>query len=85
MGDMFFYENYLKAKNIKYSCIDVNPVFVNSAKQKGTEVKLMDILTEEIPKADYILIQGALYHSIPNENDFIKRMFVSANKQLIIS
>jgi hypothetical protein len=72
-------------KNIKYSCADVNPVFVNSAKQKGIDARLLDMLTDEIPKSDYILIQGALYHSIPNENAFVKKIFASADKQLIIS
>ena len=85
MGDMLFYEKYLKEKNIQYSCADVNPIFVNAAKRKGINAKLMDILKEDIPKADYILIQGALYHSIPDQTAFIKKLFDSANKQVIIS
>lgn len=85
MGDLYFYEKYLKGKNIKYSCADVNPVFVNRAKRKDIDAKLIDILKEDIPKADYILIQGALYHSIPDQAAFIQKLFNSANKQLVIS
>ena len=85
MGDLYFYEHYLKDKNIKYSCADVNPVFVNAAKAKNIDCSLMDILKDEIPKTDYILIQGSIYHSIPNQASLIKKLFNSANKQLIIS
>ncbi len=31
MGDLYFYEHYLKNKNINYSCADVNPIFVRAA------------------------------------------------------
>lgn len=85
MGDMFLYENYLKSKNINYSCADINPVFVEAAKERKINSRLIDMLTEEIPKSDYILLQGALYHSIPNQNEFIRKLLNSANKQLIIS
>ncbi len=85
MGDLYFYEHYLKNKNIQYSCADVNPIFVNDAKQKNINSILIDILKDELPKSDYILIQGALYHGIPNQHDLIAKLLASANKQLIIS
>ncbi len=85
MGDLHLYENYLKNKNLHYSCADVNPVFVKAAKAKKVNAQLLDILTDEIPKVDYILIQGAIYHAIPNEVELIKKLLNSANKQLIIS
>jgi hypothetical protein len=85
MGDMYFYENYLRKKNISYSCADVNPIFVNAARKKKVNSILLDILTDEIPKSDYILIQGSLYHAIPNHKELIKKLFAAAGKQLIIS
>lgn len=85
MGDLYFYENYLKKKRIDYTCADINPVFVNAAKQKGVKVVLLDILKEEIPKSDFILIQGSLYHSIPHQKELIKKLLASTGKQLIIS
>src|SRR4051812_26315713 len=54
MGDLLFYEKYLKTKNIRYSCADINPVFVNAAKRKGINAKLIDILKEDLPQSDYI-------------------------------
>jgi hypothetical protein len=85
MGDLYFYEHYLQKKNIQYSCADVNPVFVKAARSKSIDSRLMDMLMDEIPKSDYILIQGALYHSIPNQVEFIGKLLNSTNKQLIIS
>jgi len=85
MGDLYFYENYLKKKNIQYSCVDVNPVFVKAAKAKNIDVRSLDILKEEIPSSDYILIQGSLYHCIPDQAAFVKKLLNSANKQVIIS
>lgn len=85
MGDLYFYENYLKKKSIDYTCADINPVFVNAAKQKGVKVVLLDILKEEIPKSDFILIQGSLYHGIPHQKGLIKKLLASTGKQLIIS
>ena len=85
MGDLYLYENYLKNKNIQYSCADINPVFVKAARSKNVDSHLIDILKDEIPKSDYILIQGAIYHAIPNELGLIDKLLNSAAKQLIIS
>lgn len=85
MGDLYFYENYLEKKNIKYSCADINPVFVNAAMEKGINARIIDMLKDEIPSSDYILLQGALYHSIPNQAEFIQKLLSSSRKQLIIS
>ncbi len=85
MGDLYFYENFLKKKNIDYSCADVNPVFVNAAKKNGIKAMQIDILKDEIPKSDYILIQGSLYHSIPHQKELIKKLLASTGKELIIS
>jgi hypothetical protein len=85
MGDLYFYENYLKNKNIKYSCADINPIFVQKAKAKNIHAGVINMLKDEIPKSDYILLQGALYHSIPDQEKFITKLFNSVNKQLIIS
>lgn len=85
MGDLYFYEQYLQKKKIQYSCADVNPVFVKSAQAKNIDTRLLDMLKDDIPQSDYILIQGALYHSIPDQSAFIKKLLNCTNKQLIIS
>lgn len=85
MGDLYFYENYLHKKNIRYSCADINPVFVKVAVQKKINAQLINMLTDAIPESDYLLLQGALYHSIPNQKEFIKKLLNSSKRKLIIS
>jgi len=85
MGDMYFYNHYLKNKNINYSCADASPVFVNAAKTKNIKSVLIDVIKDEIPKSDYILIQCGLMYVIPHHKEVIKKALRSCNKQLIIS
>jgi hypothetical protein len=85
MGDAFFYQHYLQKKNIKYKCADINPVFVKAAKKKGLDAQLLDVYSDPIPKADYILMQASLYHFIPGEKKIIDKLLAAANKALIIS
>lgn len=85
MGDACFYQEYLKGKQVKYSCADINPVFVNAAKRKGLNASLIDISKDEIPASDFILMQAALYHFIPNEKQIIQKLLDACRKAVIIS
>ena len=85
MGDLYFYAHYLKNKNIKYSCADANLAFVNAAQGKGIDCILLDVIKDEIPKSDYILIQCGIMYVIPHHVEVIKKLLHSTNKQLIIS
>jgi hypothetical protein len=85
MGDAFFYQHYLQKKNINYKCADINPVFVKAAKRKGLDAQLLDVYSDPIPKADYILMQASLYHFIPDEKQIINKLLDACSKSLIIS
>jgi hypothetical protein len=85
MGDAFFYHRYLKAKNIRYACGDINPVFVNAALVKGLDARLLNVFSDEIPKTDYILMQASLSYFIPQEASVIMKLLNAANKRLIIA
>jgi hypothetical protein len=85
MGDAFFYRKYLAQKKINYQCCDINPVFVKAAKSKGLTSFLTDISRDEIPKADYVLMQGSLCYFIPNQIKIIQKLLDACNKEVIIS
>jgi hypothetical protein len=85
MGDAFFYLNYLKDKKLNYSCADINPVFIKAAKRKGLNPIVLDVFKDPIPQSDYILMQGSLYHFIPEEKFILGKLLNACNKQLIIS
>jgi len=63
-GDGYLYECFLKKKNILYSGLDINPVFVSTAKRKGMPFFLHDLTKEAIPLSDYVIIQAS-FRSTP--------------------
>lgn len=85
MGDAWLYRHYLAGKNIGYRCADVNPVFVKAALEMGLPAQLLNMITDPIPAADHILLQGSLYHFIPHEQQMIGRLLEACRKSLIIS
>lgn len=85
MGDARLYLDYLKKKNVNYSCGDVNPHFVNAARRKGIDAVEMNLMTETPPQSDYILLHASLSYFIPNEEKLIAKLFSACNKELIIS
>jgi hypothetical protein len=84
-GDGYLYEHYLKKKNVKYTGLDINPGFVKVAKSKQIPFVIHDLFTEDIPKADYIIIQASLYQFIPQEDMIIQKLLNAAGRTLIIS
>ncbi len=85
MGDAYFYHNYLAKKNVRYSCGDINPAFVNSAKQKGLNASLLNVFNDAIPKADYILMHASLSYFIPQEASIVLKLLASAGKKVILA
>lgn len=76
---------YLRMKNIHYIGIDFNSIFIKNAQKKGIDCRMINIKHEEIPKADFIIIQGSLYQFIPDHISILEKLFYSANRALIIA
>jgi len=68
-----------------YLGIDINHIFVKSAKKKGIEVKKGDILDIEWPETDCIILMGSLYQFYPNHDSLVKKMLNHASKKVILS
>ena len=68
-----------------YRGLDINPVFVASARKKGLDVTLSDIRDGEIPVAECILIHNSLYQFYPGHEALINKALTSASKKVIIS
>lgn len=84
-GDATLYSLFLKKKKVIYKGIDINPYFIKSAEKKEIKVDYLNILEEEIPKADYIVVQASLYQFIPNQREIMKKLLSSTRKRFIIS
>jgi hypothetical protein len=85
MGDAYLYTKYLRKKNVHYLGLDINPIFVRLAIKKNIPAKVHNILNDEIPPAEIILMQGSLYQFIPEERKVISKMLCSATKKVLIS
>ena len=83
-GDCQIYP-LLKRKGCDYIGLDINPSFVQWGRDKGIEVRLWDVEAMDIPEADVICIQSALYHFIPHDKKLLERMLSKARKRVIIS
>jgi SAM-dependent methyltransferase len=85
-GDCALYKIAFKGnKKIQYKGIDINEVFIREARNKNIDVTFCDVMINEIPKADYVVLQGSLYQFHPNCEMILRKLFDSANKKLIIS
>ena len=85
MGDAYFYQNYLRKKNVKYACCDINPVFVRRAKKLGVKSSLVNLFTDKIPMTDYVLMHASLSYFIPQEASIVLKLLSATRKRLIIA
>src|SRR4051812_18583557 len=54
-GPPFFYERYLRSRNIDYCGVDFNDKFVNALKRLGARAERLDLRNAEaLPRADYV-------------------------------
>lgn len=83
-GDAFLYAKYLAKKNVKYRGIDVNAHFDSHNKALGVDFQLGDVFFDDIPDADYIIIQGSLYQFEPFCAEVVRKLLVKARVKLII-
>ena len=82
-GDAILY-SFLKSKNIDYLGLDANQPFVNSSLKRNIRIKLADARYDEIPGADYIVLQRSLYQ-FKNPVALVNKLRVSARKAVVIS
>ncbi|HVU36853.1 MAG TPA: methionine biosynthesis protein MetW [Opitutales bacterium] len=85
MGDGRLYRDYLQAKGVDYLGLDINESFVRHAQKHGVPARVFDMNADPLPPADFVVMQGSLYHFIPNEREILEKLLAAARKTLIIS
>jgi hypothetical protein len=83
-GDCMIY-NFLKNKGVDYLGLDFNDTFVRWAGRRNIDARLFDILKDELPSADYVLMQAGLYQFAPDYEEVLGRLYRAARKYLIVS
>lgn len=85
-GPGILYGRYLRAKNISYTGVDLNPVFIKQVIAYGAMGTVQDVRTiAAFPSADFVIMQASLYHFLPDAAPILKRMLMAAKKSLIIT
>ncbi|MFH0732354.1 MAG: glycosyltransferase [Candidatus Omnitrophota bacterium] len=84
-GDGYLYYDFLKPKNIEYTGLDINVAFILDAQSKKVNVRLFDVKSDPLPKAEYIVMQASLCQFIPDQNIILEKLLNSATKAVIIS
>lgn len=85
-GPATLYHRFLRAKNVRYTGLDVSPSFIDALNKRGGRGILWDLRSDKpLPRADYIVIQGALYFFLPDPSPLIERMLAAADKEIIVA
>jgi trans-aconitate methyltransferase len=85
-GPATLYHRFLRHKSVRYTGLDLSPFFINALNKHGGNGLLWDLRSEKpLPRADYIVIQGALYFFLPDPSALLDRMLAAATKQVIIA
>lgn len=85
-GPAMLYHRYLKQKSIHYTGLDISPYFIDALNKRGGHGLLWDLRSAKpLPRADYLVIQGALYFFLPDPSPLIERMLAAVTKQVFIA
>ncbi len=69
----------------KYKGIDVNHRFLRFAQKRGHDVASVNVLEDDWPSAECVVIMASLYQFIPQHEIIIEKALRSATQRVIIS
>jgi SAM-dependent methyltransferase len=85
-GPARIYHRHLKRKGVKYYGLDINKKFISTLVRAGADGEVWDLRSKrELPRADYVVMQAALYHFLPDAAAIVDRMLCAARKRVIIA
>ncbi|MFY9555186.1 MAG: methionine biosynthesis protein MetW [Blastocatellia bacterium] len=85
-GPARLYHRYLRAKDVKYKGLDINPRFIDRLTRSGGSGQVWDLRSDRpLPEADYVIMQASLYHFLPDASPVVDRMLQAAGKRVIIA
>ncbi|MBN2328152.1 MAG: hypothetical protein JXR73_13455 [Candidatus Omnitrophica bacterium] len=84
-GDCSLYRYGLTNKGVEYRAYDLNPRFAAWAKKQGISMRRIDLRTEDVPPADFVVMLSALYQFIPDERIILEKLIRSVKRQVILT
>jgi hypothetical protein len=83
-GDCALYTRALKDR-ISYTGIDINPSFIKNANKLSVNMLPLDIMNDNLPGSDYVIMQASLYQFIPFHKQIVDKLLDSASSKVIMS
>lgn len=85
-GPPVLYRTYLRAKDVDYLGIDINEGFLRKVERSGGRALRCDLRTlGPLPRGDFVVMQGSLYHFLPDPAPLVWRMLEAATREVIIA
>jgi len=85
-GPAQLYRQYLRSKKVEYRGLDINPRFIKQLQSENVAGQVWDVReNNQLPSADYVLMQASLYHFLPDARPIIDRMLEAARRKVIIA
>lgn len=84
-GTARLYQDFLRPRGCVYLGLDYNADFVMHARHRGVDARWVNLLTDPIPVADYVVMCSSLYHFGAQLDDIVAKMSRACRKGVIIS
>src|SRR5262249_28202596 len=85
-GPGLLYFGHLRGRGVEYLGLDLNERFVAQVRRRGARAEVADLRRDEaLPEADYLVIQAALYHFLPDPDPVLARMLDAARRAVIVA
>jgi glycosyltransferase involved in cell wall biosynthesis len=77
--------DFLHERPGRYLGLDFNAHFVMGARKRGLQARFFNLLTEEVPAADYVTMCSSFYHVRAAEGAILGKLLAAAREAVIIS
>jgi glycosyltransferase involved in cell wall biosynthesis len=84
-GTSQLYLGHLKQRGCDYLALDYNGHFVMGARNRGVNARLFDVLRDEVPEADYVVMTSSFYHFEKRAPEVLRKLRAAARKAVIVS
>jgi SAM-dependent methyltransferase len=85
-GPATLYFSHLRLKRVSYTGLDINRGFVDRLSARGVKAYLWDVEKDKsLPEADYLVMQGSLYHFLPDPYPIVDCMLAAARRSVILT
>lgn len=84
-GTCRLYRDHLSRRPCEYLGLDFNGHLLMSARRRGARVRSCDVLRDEIPQGDYVVMCSSFYHFHERADEVLDKLLRSARKAVVLS